>query len=219
MSHEVDQLKSKGEYEAAGRLAFRTNAGKSYGCHFGMKSDRDAAVKEFERGYELERQKPKIELRKVKVHAGLSEETVAYTADLYVDGKLFAHASNRGHGGPDEFVPAKGFGYQDVVALEARVKETYPKTEFYGKVLDESLEALCQGLAEQDRLKTNFRSKLSRQFVMVEHDGRVYQAKKAKGREAEHLAKLKASHPRAKILNELPVDAAWELYYAHAFQH
>lgn len=216
MTHEIDQLKSKGEYEAAGRLAFRTNAGKSYGCHFGMKSDRDAAVKEFERGYELEQRKPKIELKKVKVAASLSEETVAYTADVYVDGKLFAHASNHGHGGPDLFHPAKGFGVSDVVALEKLVKETYPKTEFFGKLLDESLEAICQGLAEQDRLKTNFRSKLSKHFVM-EDGGKIYQAKKAKGREVEHLAKLKAAHPRARILNEMPFDAAWDVYYALAF--
>lgn len=217
MTHEIDTLKSKGLYEEAGRLAFRTNAGKSYGCHFGMKSDLEAAKAAFLKGFELEQRKPKIELKKVKVAASLSEETVAYTADVYVDGKLFAHASNHGQGGPDLYQPAKGFGWKDVEALEALIKETYPKREYWGKTFDESLEAICQGLAEQDRLKTNFRSKLSKQFVM-EDGGKIYQAKKAKGREAEHLAKLKASHPKARILNEMPLDAAWDVYYALAYK-
>lgn len=40
---------------------------------------------------------PKIELKGIKVHMGLSEETPAYTAKLYVDGKHFADLSNQGH--------------------------------------------------------------------------------------------------------------------------
>jgi hypothetical protein len=42
----------------------------------------------------------KIELRNIKFHLGLSEETTAFNADIYVDGKKAGSASNRGHGDP-----------------------------------------------------------------------------------------------------------------------
>lgn len=45
----------------------------------------------------------KIEIRSLKIARSLSEETTAYTADVYVDGvKTFA-ASNHGHGGCDMY--------------------------------------------------------------------------------------------------------------------
>lgn len=45
--------------------------------------------------------KPKIELRKAKESKSLSEETPAYTAEVWVDGTHFCDVSNHGQGGPD----------------------------------------------------------------------------------------------------------------------
>lgn len=159
--------------------------------------------------------KPIITLKKIKSLASLSEETIAYTADLYVDGVLLGYVSNHGQGGADEFYPAKGKTYNDYMEADKRIKETYPKSKVFGMELDESLESLCQTIVEHERLKTNFRSKLSRYFLM-EEEGGIFQVKKAKGREAAHVAFLKKGHPKATILNELSFDAAWELYYKHA---
>ena len=69
-----------------------------------------------------------ITLKKVKVHDGLSEETICFTADVYVDGILKAHASNRGHGGCNDIQPAKGFTHQDVqdltpIDIESQIME------------------------------------------------------------------------------------------------
>lgn len=50
----------------------------------------------------------KLELRNVKVAESLSEETTAYTATLYVDGKPTVDCSNHGQGGPDMYHPIKG---------------------------------------------------------------------------------------------------------------
>ena len=47
----------------------------------------------------------KIELKKVSHNARLSQETPAYTAEIWVDGKFFCEASNHGHGGPDMHRP------------------------------------------------------------------------------------------------------------------
>ena len=41
------------------------------------------------------------ELRKVKVYDGMSRETTAFNAELWIDGKLAAHVENDGGGGPN----------------------------------------------------------------------------------------------------------------------
>jgi len=43
----------------------------------------------------------KIEIKNLKIAASLSEETTAYTATIWIDGKPAFHASNHGHGGCD----------------------------------------------------------------------------------------------------------------------
>lgn len=41
----------------------------------------------------------KIELKNIKIVEKLSEETICFTAKIYVDGKHVGEANNRGHGG------------------------------------------------------------------------------------------------------------------------
>src|SRR3546814_5993723 len=45
----------------------------------------------------------KIELRRITYNSALSQETSAYTADVYIDGELAFHARNQGKGGADFF--------------------------------------------------------------------------------------------------------------------
>lgn len=44
-----------------------------------------------------------LELRKVKIASSLSEETVAFTGELWVNGQLAARCSNHGTGGPNDY--------------------------------------------------------------------------------------------------------------------
>jgi hypothetical protein len=60
----------------------------------------------------------KITLKNLKVQETLSEETLCFSADLYEDGKLIAHVSNRGCGGSNDVHPAKGLTYNDVAHLD-----------------------------------------------------------------------------------------------------
>jgi len=60
----------------------------------------------------------KLTLKKVKVYEAMSEETICFSADLYEDGKLVAHVSNRGQGGSNEIDPAKGLRYEDVAHID-----------------------------------------------------------------------------------------------------
>lgn len=43
----------------------------------------------------------KLELKAFKMHAGLSNETTAFTANLWMDGRLVAECENDGRGGPN----------------------------------------------------------------------------------------------------------------------
>ena len=48
----IEDLKSAGHYFAAGAVAKALGGGRFYGCHFGMRSTRDAAIAEFYRGFD-----------------------------------------------------------------------------------------------------------------------------------------------------------------------
>jgi hypothetical protein len=50
----------------------------------------------------------KIELKNIKHHTRLSEETNAFSGVLYIDGKRVADASNCGHGEPARLMPFEG---------------------------------------------------------------------------------------------------------------
>jgi hypothetical protein len=58
-----------------------------------------------------------FELKKLKFHEDMSEETPCFSADLYENGKLVAHVSNDGHGGNNNVYPANGLTYKDVEHL------------------------------------------------------------------------------------------------------
>lgn len=58
----------------------------------------------------------KIEIRNLKIMRSLSEETTAYTATIYVDGKPAFDASNHGHGGCDFYRPLGDVTEQQVNA-------------------------------------------------------------------------------------------------------
>lgn len=55
-----------------------------------------------------------MELRKIKHFNELSQETMAFSAQLWVDGKHIADVSNNGEGGPNNVYPAKGYAWADV---------------------------------------------------------------------------------------------------------
>lgn len=51
----VDQLKVARLYREAGRLAREEGCDRRYGPHFGMRSTREAAMREFYEGFDEER--------------------------------------------------------------------------------------------------------------------------------------------------------------------
>lgn len=55
LSNAVHVLKMEGQFFAAGAVAFAAGHDRTYGCHFGMRSTRDAAIEAFYRGWDAAR--------------------------------------------------------------------------------------------------------------------------------------------------------------------
>ena len=80
----------------------------------------------------------KVELRKVKIARHLSEETTAFTADLWVDDKHIGYVKNSGHGGDnqvDHRYDGNGLNTRDEVrAFQAWCTEQPPYKSDWGEV-------------------------------------------------------------------------------------
>lgn len=162
-----------------------------------------------------------IELRKITYSKALSDETNAYTADLYLDGKLLAHVMNAGHGGCDSQHPAKGRTYDEIKALNDLIKSTYPARDT-GMVLndkpfimEQDLETICGELLDEHLVSKDLKRLLSTKIAFKKPDG-LYTVKKVKGSEDEQIAAIKAKNGIEQTLNEMPFERALEIYRATA---
>jgi len=64
----------------------------------------------------------KIELKNIKYNASLSEETSAFTADVYINNIRAAYVQNRGDGGANTIFPFKDDGWKILKDAEAYCK-------------------------------------------------------------------------------------------------
>jgi len=172
--------------------------------------------------------KPTIELRKIQLAKNLSEETPAYTAQLWVDGKHFCDVQNQGHGGCDMYHAVKGVQknvWDEVAALDARIKATYPKidvSDIYRDgqkhEMDESVETICHGLVWDSDLVKTVKRDLSKKVMWVSpKDGKIYQIKLDHPSHREPaIAAVKSKHGVAKTLNEMTIDEAVAAYKSAA---
>lgn len=164
---------------------------------------------------------PKIELRKISFNKRLSEETPAYTAELWADGVLVAYVGNHGTGGCDDCRPAKGKSYEDFRALNDRVKATYPKRsyDFGGDAKGEfetDIEYLCHTLVGRHDLEKAIRRDLSKKVMFVKPaDGKLYGIKVLDPANRSKVVELvKKTHGVARTLNEMTMDEAVAIYEA-----
>jgi hypothetical protein len=152
---------------------------------------------------------PKITLRSVKVHAGLSQETPAYTATIYVDGKKFSDVSNSGHGGPDmhSATPAKVKELNDIIA------ETFPGITFHDITIPNDLQVICHTLAWESVERRNLSSRLSRNVLFI--DPKTGALMQVKGKATAEYAATLATHygvPSVQVLNLMDTDAAFAMF-------
>lgn len=157
----------------------------------------------------------KLELKAISYNAGLSEETHAYSANLYLDGKKVAVVSNHGHGGCDNQQ------WLDKAA-EAKITAHFaamPK-EATGMTLHEEpfmfqpdLESWCANQVTDFLILRDTKRLCSRAVVGID-DGKEYNFKMkpadlekvfsdGKGGTITGRAHLLSKYPNMVILNEL----------------
>ena len=160
----------------------------------------------------------KLELREIKHAPSLSEETYAYTATVYKDGKRLCYVKNDGQGGSDMQHPVAPFTHQDVRDVSDWLKASTPKVKAHGYEVDVDLDLWCHDrlgdYIQSRKLKSDLRGKV----LMVE-GGKLFAMSltKFKGHPVDkvidHVAK---KYPKAPILNRLPFEQALEAYKAAA---
>lgn len=114
----------------------------------------------------------KIELKSIKIHKGLSEETYCYTATVLVDGVPAFSASNHGHGGPDSYHPVKGYTGPSEREISDWLKANKEPCVSHGMSLEYDLELMVGELLENhERRQTLSRMLKSKIVVMIEDKG------------------------------------------------
>ncbi|WP_286883078.1 hypothetical protein [Sphingobacterium sp. UBA5980] len=98
-----------------------------------------------------------IELKNVKHFPSLSEETEAFTASLYIDGKHAGYAKNAGHGGSTDYYHKDGKGKELIKQAEDHTKSfKEPDDNFINMALEEKInDLLYEHLQKKDLEKFN----------------------------------------------------------------
>lgn len=156
----------------------------------------------------------KLELRSIKHLKSLSEETLAYTATVWRDGKRFCHVSNHGQGGSDSQHPIAPFTHTDIVEVNAWLATNMPPLtlSFSSDTLPMDLESWCGEQVVKHETEKELRRMLSAKAVYVD-GGKCYAVKAPyKAALPQVIERLKTTRPNARVLNTMPFDAALDLY-------
>ena len=128
-----------------------------------------------------------LELKSVKYTEWMSEETLCFTANLWVDGKVFAEVSSQGHGGSTDFRPHSKFKTEGATYFYRRLKEVeahceampnLDPCELFDEGLPMDLELWCNMEVEAFLARRDMKRKLKSHvlFQMQGKDG-IYQSK------------------------------------------
>ena len=168
--------------------------------------------------------KPKIELRKVSESRSLSEETPAYSAQVWVDGAHFCDVSNHGQGGPDMYRAPKWHGGAamldgPLIVLNQRIATTFPPCTYEAggetHSFPRDLELVCHELLEQRSIDKRV-DRLLKTKVMWIRDGKVYEFRiKGEAQSRERLvAYVRKREPNARFLHDMTRDEVVALLVA-----
>lgn len=154
---------------------------------------------------------PKIELKKIHISERLSEETTAFVADLYINGKKAGEAKNDGHGGATFYQAYDAQGRELVAEAEAYCKTLPPKRypasdgmRAFEVIMD--LENFIDNLIEEELKKKElkkFTKKFANHIIWGIPDGDVFNQVKFKRnflpRDREQLQKYIDEQVKPKL--------------------
>lgn len=165
-------------------------------------------------------------LKGIHYSAQLSQETSAYTATLYVDGRALASVRNDGHGGSTFVAPLPKSNkvgtpefdrWTEVLtwakSLEPRTYTNEGETFTFARDLADWCDEQLEAWLEQRDFKAALKK---RALVLV--DGRVREYHYTGQREVSPklLEDVRAKHPGAPVLNDMPEAEAFELWHKHS---
>jgi len=138
----------------------------------------------------------KIELKRVTYNSRLSEETAAFAADLWINGKKRGDVLNDGHGGPDRIHP-----YTLAQEIEAYAA-TLPKwkSPWGGPDLPHSADTVIGGILSAFIYERDLKRAMKTKTLFV-RDGVLYEVKKPGVPKGDVV-----------VLNALPFDEALKAY-------
>jgi hypothetical protein len=169
----------------------------------------------------------KIELRNVQFAAFMSEETNAFTATIYVNGKKAGEASNQGHGGSTDVQPHSLAETLDAYGATlprhvSTLKDDSDPTGFFTQQPD--AEHIVDNLFEQwleareaAKERKKFERDLTTRILFTKKGAKgVFQTKKLTPVQMDfYKTKGAAAFKDCDVvLNLLPADAAWTLWQA-----
>jgi len=160
----------------------------------------------------------KLELKNIRHSKFASQETACYQAKLFVDGKAFAIVGNDGRGGCDyqKSMTEHNKAFDDKLKQIDKYLSTLPKIKSHFEYGDEGkveyeftfdLELWCgEELNKWINSKTLKRN-LKKGSMIKDVDGELYHWK-------EHFSSdvILKHHPKAIILNDLPLEEALTIY-------
>lgn len=157
----------------------------------------------------------KLELRNIRNYPRMSEETNAYDAVVYKDGKRLCAVGNRGNGGPDEQRPFPPHTMADIKAVDEWLAANIPPLPSFiegrpGTPCD--LEIWCGRQLERTIATRDLKRRMARAVVYVD-GGKCYFSKAPYSGAVPALTqKIKAKYPNAQVLNTMQIDKAVDLY-------
>jgi hypothetical protein len=145
-----------------------------------------------------------IELRKIHVNNSLSDETLCYSATLYVGGKYVGTVGNRGHGGCDEQHISPDSGWT-LAALNKECAAHYPQLSMKEYGMDDlpaTLELVCQNIvSKQSEIKRIKRTMISKVVVKKGDSFLEYRWKGVRQVTQGHINAIRTKYPDVVVLN------------------
>lgn len=107
----------------------------------------------------------KIELKAIKFSESLSEETNAFTANLYINGKKVGYCKNDGHGGCTDYY-ADSSKTRDIIVQAEQYCKTLPPVKYGEHSFNQSLESVIDNILE-DWLIAKEKAKADKQIIKL----------------------------------------------------
>lgn len=147
----------------------------------------------------------KVEVKNVKIAAHLSQETNAFTASLYIDGKRVGTAQNQGTGGCTLVTPRSADDREVIATAERHFGSRTVELDLApGATVRDSLGFKIDRLVERFQYERDVK-RLIRNKTVFTHNGEVYTS-------PAPSAAIKARHSDARVLNDLALDEAVDLF-------